>query len=239
MTHLSITDAVCTAFPHLRSTRSSPRVIQAVSRGLRSPSGSAASKPAAAGQYCRRRTLRTSPPGMRPAARSARIRSGSARVLRAAQRLERSARLPRINAAVDCYNLVSVTTGVPTGAFDMRQVKSIITMRLTTGGEEFTPLSEPRTTEHPRPGEVIYADAEDVLTRHWNNRDAERTKVTGDSGDLVFLLETVDAPAFGAALDAATASLTALLRSGAKSVNVRRLTPAHPACALLARDQDS
>lgn len=33
-------------------------------------------------------------------------------------------------------------------------------------------------------------------------------------------------------------SLTALLLSRARSVNVRRLTPAHPVCALLARGQD-
>ena len=85
---------------------------------------------------------------------------------------------------------------------------------------------------------MIYADAEGVLTRHWNHRDAERTKVTGNSEDIVFLLETIDAPAFGATLDAATASLATLLRSRARSVDVRSLTPAHPACALLARDQD-
>jgi DNA/RNA-binding domain of Phe-tRNA-synthetase-like protein len=152
--------------------------------------------------------------------------------------LARSALLPRINAAVDCYNLVSVTTGIPAGAFDLRQVKGDITIRLAVGSEEFTPLGEPGIIEHPRPGEVIYADAEGVLTRHWNHRDAERTKVTGNSEDIVFLLETVDAPAFGAALDTATARLTTLLRSRARSVDVRSLTPVHPACALLARDQD-
>ena len=85
---------------------------------------------------------------------------------------------------------------------------------------------------------MIYVDAEGVLTRHWNHRDAERTKVTGNSEDIVFLLETIDAPAFGATLDAATASLTTLVRSRARSVDVRSLTPVHPACALLARDQD-
>lgn len=60
---------------------------------------------------------------------------------------------------------------------------------------------------------MIYADVADVLTRHWNHRDAERTKVTQDSEDIVFLLETTAAHAFGAALEAATASLTTLLRS--------------------------
>jgi DNA/RNA-binding domain of Phe-tRNA-synthetase-like protein len=34
------------------------------------------------------------------------------------RRLARSGRLPRINPAVDCYNLISVISGVPAGAFD-------------------------------------------------------------------------------------------------------------------------
>jgi DNA/RNA-binding domain of Phe-tRNA-synthetase-like protein len=100
---------------------------------------------------------------------------------------------------------------------------------------KFTPLGEPDATEHPHPGEVIYTDAQSVLTRHWNHRDAERTKVTEHSEDIVFVLETVDAPAFGADLDAATASLTALLRTRARAVEVRVLTAVHPACALPAR----
>jgi len=34
-----------------------------------------------------------------------------------ARRLARTARLPRINTTVDCYNLVSVSHDVPAGAF--------------------------------------------------------------------------------------------------------------------------
>lgn len=38
------------------------------------------------------------------------------------RRLVRSGRLPRINPAVDCYNLISVSYCVPAGAFDLAQV---------------------------------------------------------------------------------------------------------------------
>jgi DNA/RNA-binding domain of Phe-tRNA-synthetase-like protein len=41
------------------------------------------------------------------------------------RRLARSARLPRISPAVDCYNLVSVTHGVPAGAFDLTRWTAI------------------------------------------------------------------------------------------------------------------
>ena len=97
------------------------------------------------------------------------------------RRLARTARLPRINAAVDCYNLVSVSHGVPAGAFDLDAVHGDIVVGFAAGHEEFTPLGEPDTVEHPRPGEVIYLDRTSVLTRHWNHRDAERTKVTRHS----------------------------------------------------------
>jgi DNA/RNA-binding domain of Phe-tRNA-synthetase-like protein len=76
---------------------------------------------------------------------------------------------------------------------------------------------------------VVYTDAAGVLTRHWNHRDADRTKVTEDSEWIVFLLETVDATAFGATMDAATDGLTALLRYRSPSVTVYRITTADPA----------
>ena len=82
--------------------------------------------------------------------------------------------------------------------------------------------------EHPHPGEVIYTDAAGVLTRHWNHRDAERTKVTGRSEQIVFLLETVDAGAFGARLDDARRDLAGLLADRARSVLVHQITAPEP-----------
>ncbi|GGY35338.1 hypothetical protein GCM10010384_48040 [Streptomyces djakartensis] len=39
---------------------------------------------------------------------------------------------------------------------------------------------------------IVYTDTTDVLTRHWNHRDAHRTRVTEDSAHVPFVLETVD-----------------------------------------------
>ena len=155
----------------------------------------------------------------------------SAEALR--RRLARSGQLPRINPAVDSYNLVSASFGVPAGAFDLGQVRGDITIRFADGSEVFTPLGEPGSTENPHPGEVIYTDAAGVLTRHWNHRDADRTKVTAESKQIVFLLETVDAAAFGARLDDAATSLTGLLRDRADAVIVHRITAADPAVPAL------
>jgi len=148
------------------------------------------------------------------------------------RRLARTARLPRINAAVDCYNLVSVSHGVPAGAFDLDAAHGDIVVGFAAGHEEFTPLGEPDTTEHPRPGEVIYSDGTSVLTRHWNHRDAERTKVTQQSSHILFLLETTESAAFGPAVDAAAADLAARAATRSRQVSTQWLTPASPAAAL-------
>jgi DNA/RNA-binding domain of Phe-tRNA-synthetase-like protein len=148
------------------------------------------------------------------------------------RRLARGGRLPRINAAVDCYNLVSVSHGVPAGAFDLDAVDGDITVRFATGNEQFTPLGEPGTTERPRPGEVIYTDATSVLTRHWNHRDADRTKVTPASSHIVFLLETTQAPDFGPAVDSAAADLAARLKARCGRVTTYRVTAGSPGVAL-------
>jgi DNA/RNA-binding domain of Phe-tRNA-synthetase-like protein len=142
------------------------------------------------------------------------------------RRLARSGRLPRINPAVDCYNLVSASYSVPAGAFDLSKVAGDIMIRLADGSEAFTPLGEPGTIENPHQGEVIYTDAAGVLTRHWNHRDAERTKVTETSQQIVFLLETVNAAAFGTRLDDAAGCLAGLLAGRSRSLAVHRLTAA-------------
>jgi DNA/RNA-binding domain of Phe-tRNA-synthetase-like protein len=79
---------------------------------------------------------------------------------------------------------------------------------------------------------VVYTDAKSVLTRHWNHRDADRTKVTEASGRIVFLLETTEAAAFGTAVDAAAADLAARLGPRSGRVTTHVLTPAASAADL-------
>jgi DNA/RNA-binding domain of Phe-tRNA-synthetase-like protein len=138
------------------------------------------------------------------------------------RRLARSGRLPRISPFVDAYNVVSITHGVPAGAFDLDRVDGDITVRFARSGDAFTPLGEPDTVEEPHLGEVIYADHSGVLTRHWNHRDADRTKVTTESRRVLAVLEAVE-NAHRAAVDAAASDLAALLGPRAKAVAVLEL----------------
>ncbi|MGW1965536.1 B3/B4 domain-containing protein [Streptomyces sp. NPDC001935] len=141
------------------------------------------------------------------------------------RRLAKKGALPRINAAVDSYNVVSVRHGLPAGAFDLDHVTGDVEIRHADGGETFTPLGEPDTVENPRPGEVVYADTTGVLTRHWNHRDAHRTRVTRDSTHVAFILETLHAGRDGHLLTTSAAELQELLAPHATRTTVDYLGP--------------
>jgi DNA/RNA-binding domain of Phe-tRNA-synthetase-like protein len=235
MTVLRVSEAVCQGFPGLRIAAVVARgfgghepwpqadaglaaLEKAAADGATLPAGE--NDPHIAAWYAAYRAFGTNPKRERPSVDALR------------RRLARTARLPRINAAVDCYNLVSVSHGVPAGAFDLDAVHGDIVVGFAAGHEEFTPLGEPDTIEHPRPGEVIYADRTSVLTRHWNHRDADRTKVTQHSRNILFLLETTGAAAFGPSVDAAAADLAARAATRSRQVSTHWLIPASPVAAL-------
>ncbi|MFF7365673.1 phenylalanine--tRNA ligase beta subunit-related protein [Streptomyces sp. NPDC008125] len=148
------------------------------------------------------------------------------------RRLAKKGTLPRINPAVDSYNAVSVRHGLPAGAFDLGHVTGDVEIRYAEGTETFTPLGEPDTVENPRPGEIIYTDTTDVLTRHWNHRDAHRTRVTEDSTHVAFVLETLNATRDDHLLTAAAAELQVLLTDHSSRSTVHYLSPAHPQVTL-------
>jgi DNA/RNA-binding domain of Phe-tRNA-synthetase-like protein len=226
MARLVVRDEVGQAFPGLRIIAvvalgfDGSRPWPEVEAQLTALEASAAADPALVAEddphiaawHAAYRAFGTNPRRQRPSADSLR------------RRLSRSGKLPRINAAVDCYNLVSARYGVPAGAFDLGRVRGDIAVGFADGSEDFTPLGEPGAVEHPHPGEVIYADAAGILTRHWNHRDADRTKVTDDSQQIVFLLETVDADAFGDRLDDARRSLIRLLADRSQTILFHEIT---------------
>ncbi|MET8188732.1 MULTISPECIES: B3/B4 domain-containing protein [unclassified Streptomyces] len=144
------------------------------------------------------------------------------------RRMAKKGTLPRINPAVDSYNAVSAQHGLPAGAFDLDHVTGDVDIRYADGSEDFTPLGEPDTVENPKPGEIIYADPTGVLTRHWNHRDAHRTRVTEDSSHVAFVLETLHATRDGHLLKAAAEELQGLLIPHSEQTRVYYLSPAQP-----------
>ncbi|MER6218501.1 phenylalanine--tRNA ligase beta subunit-related protein [Streptomyces sp. NPDC001674] len=141
------------------------------------------------------------------------------------RRLTRSGQLPRINGPVDLYNSISVRHALPAGAFDMDALRGDLTVRFARPGDEFVPLGEPDTVETPRYGEVVYADEISVVSRHWNHRDSDRSKVTDKSRNIIFIFETVLGSKGAEQLQVAAGQLSAGLATYADRTTTYLLGP--------------
>jgi len=94
-----------------------------------------------------------------------------------------------INPLVDCYNAISLRHLVPAGAFDLDALSGDLVLRRTREGEWFQPIGgEPAPVTA---GEVSYADAETLLTRHFVWRQAEKGKITSDTRDVFLVAEVL------------------------------------------------
>jgi len=150
------------------------------------------------------------------------------------RRMRKTGSLPRISPAVDAYNLISVTHGTPAGAFDMASLNGDVAIRFAQPGDTFVPLGEPDVVEEPSPGEVVYALGDRVLTRHWNHRDSDETKVTEASTEVVFILERVSESAVGSAeMVEAQAALARIVGPHSLEVVLAAIDPDAPATELL------
>lgn len=150
------------------------------------------------------------------------------------RRIRRTGELPNINSAVDSYNAVSVRHGLPAGAYDMGAVSGPVLLRTARDQDVFIPLGEPDERETPQPGEIVYAQDHRVLTRHWNYRDSDLTKLTETSRDAVFLLERVDGDAVSdARMKDAQEELAALIRPHARDVDLHVVGPETPVARLI------
>lgn len=116
--------------------------------------------------------------------------------------------LPRINPLVDRYNAVSVRWAVPVGGEDLDQVVPPVRLIFATGDEPFDGDSE-----HPRAGEVVWADAVGVTCRRWNWRQGVRTRLGPQTTRAYFLFDALAAFS-DADLTAAMDDLVAQLRAG-------------------------
>jgi DNA/RNA-binding domain of Phe-tRNA-synthetase-like protein len=110
--------------------------------------------------------------------------------------------LRHINKIVDIYNYISLKYMLPVGGEDLDKIKGEI--ELTYVGEREKPIlllgdKEPKT---PKPGEVIYKDEEGAICRRFNWREADRTKLTEETKNVVLVVECLP-PADESELNAA------------------------------------
>jgi lysyl-tRNA synthetase class 2 len=74
------------------------------------------------------------------------------------------------------------------GGFDLDKIEGDIELRLSTGNEKFLPLGASEL-EYTYDGEVVYADKVRILTRRWNYRDCDETKITLSTVNLILFID--------------------------------------------------
>ena len=100
-------------------------------------------------------------------------------------------RIPNINKLVDIYNGVSLKYLVPAGGEDLDEIRGDVELTVAQAGEAAIRLIGERDERAPKRGEVIYKDAVGTICRRWNWREAERTKLTGDTRNALLVIEAL------------------------------------------------
>ncbi|HHW91247.1 MAG TPA: hypothetical protein GX735_00930 [Firmicutes bacterium] len=105
-----------------------------------------------------------------------------------AKRVTKSPSLPSINRVVDLVNALSLKYMLPMGAHDLDRLRGDMQVRLTVGGEVFTPFGS-EEAETVEAGEVVYTDDQEVRTRRWVWRQGEKAKVVPGSRTIFFPID--------------------------------------------------
>ncbi len=93
-----------------------------------------------------------------------------------------------VNPLVDFYNALSLEHLCPAGAFDLAALDAPLELRHTRAGDTFTALGETRTVT-VEPGEIGYASASTVLTRHFMWRQSREAMVGAATRDVFLVAE--------------------------------------------------
>jgi DNA/RNA-binding domain of Phe-tRNA-synthetase-like protein len=106
------------------------------------------------------------------------------------RRLRKEGALPQVHPLVDVCNAVSAAFAIPVAVFDLARVTGHLHVRYAAGDEDYLTFSG--QTEHPDPGEVIFADqAGQVHARRWTNRQSGRSAVSDPTAAVLIVAEAM------------------------------------------------
>jgi DNA/RNA-binding domain of Phe-tRNA-synthetase-like protein len=98
--------------------------------------------------------------------------------------------LPAIHPLVDLCNAISLAYAVPIAVLDAARITGPLQVRYADGTERYLAFSG--ETEHPHPGEVIFADdAGNAHARRWTNRQSARSAVQPDTTTVLIVAEAM------------------------------------------------
>jgi len=93
-----------------------------------------------------------------------------------------------INPIVDTYNAISMDLVLPGGAYDIEKIDGGLQLRVSTGGESFSPIG--KSDDYPTVlGEIVYADDVAIITRQFLWQQADKGKITESTRSMVFVFE--------------------------------------------------
>jgi DNA/RNA-binding domain of Phe-tRNA-synthetase-like protein len=106
------------------------------------------------------------------------------------RRYRKEGSLPQIHPLIDLCNAVSLAFAIPVAALDRARIAGYAEVRYATGTETYVTFAG--ETEHPEPGEVIYADAEDrAHARRWTNRQSGYSAVSDQTSEVLIVAEAL------------------------------------------------
>jgi DNA/RNA-binding domain of Phe-tRNA-synthetase-like protein len=106
------------------------------------------------------------------------------------RRFRKEGSLPRLHPLVDLCNAVSMAYAIPVAALDADQIAWPLAVRYAAGDEDY--LTFGGETEHPAPGEVIFADeAGRAHARRWTNRQSGRSAVRDSTTSALIIAEAL------------------------------------------------
>ena len=108
-----------------------------------------------------------------------------------ARRLLKQGTWPDINPIVDVYLTNQTAHLLPHGGYDAERLQGNLYLDVSAGTERFEPLGGGE--ELTSAGEVVYRDDARILTRRWNYRDCDATKITDQTRQFVLMIESPSA----------------------------------------------
>ncbi len=99
------------------------------------------------------------------------------------RRILRGKSIPRINCAVDAYNLASILTQISIGAYDYDRIVEPLMLRWSRDGEEFWPIGGEKKTIRKQP---VIADSKKIINLY-PHRDSELTKITNETRNILVI----------------------------------------------------
>lgn len=106
------------------------------------------------------------------------------------RRYRQSGELPTLHPMIDLSNAVSVAFAIPVAVFDIDQISGALTVRPASGDEFYETFSG--ETEHPEPGEVIFADDSGrAHARRWTHRQSGWSAVKQSTTRVLIVAEAL------------------------------------------------